>query len=121
MRSKVAAFAGLLALGAIVSVYLSYKIYAQQSPMVLYDNFDEKFLSPLKWNTYGACYTNNGMELECVREIRDESLHLAHRNFGNRDTNSGFQSGSANVSFVNPSGIKSITTDLVVRRIEEAA
>lgn len=48
-------------------------------------------------------------------------FHLAHRNFGNRDTNSGFQSGSANVSFVNPSGIKSITTDLVVRGIEEAA
>jgi len=37
-------------------------------------------------HTIGACYTDNGMELECVREIRDERLHLAHRNFGNRDS-----------------------------------
>jgi hypothetical protein len=121
MRSKAAACVGVLALSVIFSVYLSHKVYAQSSTnMVLYDDFDEKFLSPLKWNTYGACYTDNGIELECVREIRDESLYLAHRNFGNRDTNSGFQFGSASASFVNPSGIKSITADLVVRRIEEA-
>jgi len=120
-KSTVAVFAGILALGLTVSVSLSHKVYAQSSTnLVLYDNFDERFLSPLKWNTFGACFTNNGMELECVREIRDENLHLAHKNFGNRDTNAGFQFGSANVSFVNPSGIKSIRSDLVVRDVEEA-
>jgi hypothetical protein len=86
----------------------------------LYDNFDNNLLNPSKWNTIAACYTDNGMELECVREVRDEKLHLAHRNFGNRDTNVGFQFGSAAVSFVNPSRIKTITSDLVVRRVQES-
>ena len=120
-KSKVAIFAGILALGLVVFVCLSHKVYAQSSTnLVLYDNFDERFLSPLKWNTFSACYTDNGMELECVREIRDETLHLAHKNFGNRDSNAGFQFGAANVSFVNPSGIKSIRSDLAVRDVEEA-
>ena len=120
-KSAVTSFAGILALGLVVSVSLSHKVYAQSSTnFVLYDNFDERLLSPLKWNTFGACFTSNGMELECVREIRDENLHLAHRNFGNRDTNVGFQAGQANVSFVNPSRIKGIASDLVVLSVAES-
>jgi hypothetical protein len=120
-KSKVAIFAGILALGLVVSVSLSLKVYAQSSAnFVLYDNFDERLLSPLKWNASSACFTSNGMELECVREIRDEKLHLAHRNFGNRDTNVGFQAGQAHVSFVNPSRIKGIRSDLVVLSVAES-
>jgi hypothetical protein len=120
-KSAVTTFAGLLALGLVVSVSLSHKAHAQSSTnFVLYDNFDERFLSPLKWNTFGACFTSNGMELECVREIRDGKLHLAHRNFGNNDTNVGFQSGQAALSFVNPSRIKSITSDLKVLSVAES-
>lgn len=121
-KSAVAAFAGILALGLIVvSVSLSHKVYAQSSTnFVLYDNFDERFLSPLKWNTFGACFANNGMELECVREIRDENLQLALRNFGNRDTNVGFQFGQASLSFADPSGIKGFASDLVVRGVAES-
>jgi hypothetical protein len=120
-KSVVGIYTGILALSLVVSVWLSRKVYAQSSAnFVLYDNFDERFLNPLKWIPFGACYTTNGMELECVREIRDENLHLAHRMFGNRDSNAGFQFGGANVFFVNPSGIKSIRSDLVVRDVEEA-
>jgi hypothetical protein len=120
-KSAVTAFAGLLALGLVVSVSLSHKVHAQSSTnFVLYDNFDERFLSPLKWNTFGACFTSNGMELECVREIRDENLHLAHKNFGNRDTNVGFQFGQASLTFANPSRIKGFASDLVVRGVAES-
>jgi hypothetical protein len=112
----------ILALCFVLLVFLSHMVHAQQasSNLVLYDDFDERFLNPTKWNTFGACYSGNGMELECVREIRDEKLHLAHRNFGNRDTNVGFQFGQAALSFVNPSQIKSITSDLTVHGVAES-
>jgi len=121
-KSTVAVFAGMLALGLVVSVCLSHKAYAQSSTnFVLYDNFDERFLSPLKWNTFGACFTSNRMELECVREIRDEQLRLAHRTFGQRDSDTGTQVGEASLFFANPATIKGITTDLVVRRTQESS
>jgi len=97
-------------------------VYAQSSAgLVLYDNFDERFLSPLKWNTFGACYTSNGKELECVREIRDERLRLAHRTFGERESDAGSQVGEASLYFANPGAIKSITTGLVIRNTQESS
>ena len=104
----------------LLAVMLFAGLYAAAQTTALYDNFDKKFLNPSKWYPIAACYTDNGTELECVREVRDEKLHLAHRNFGNRSTNMGFQFGSASVSFVNPSQIKSITTDLVVRDVAQS-
>ena len=111
----------VLAVCFLLLVSLSHMLHAQASSnLVLYDNFDERFLSPTKWNIGGACFTTNGMELECVREIRDEKLHLALRNFGNRDTNVGSQFGQAALTFVNPSQIKSITSDLTVQGVAES-
>jgi hypothetical protein len=86
-----------------------------------YDSFNHRFLSADRWTTSSACFAGSGLELECVREIDDGRLRLAHRNFGQRDSDAGFQFGSASVSFVNPSSIKSIATDVVVRDIEESA
>jgi hypothetical protein len=86
-----------------------------------YDTFSRRLLSPLKWNTFSACFTTNGQELECVREIEEGRLRLAHRNFGQPDTDTGFQFGDANVSFANPAAIKSITVDLIVRSIDESS
>jgi hypothetical protein len=77
-------------------------------------------LSSKRWIPAGACYTNNGLELECVREMADARLRLVHRNFGQRDSDTGFQFGAASLSFAHPSSIKSITTDVVVQRIEES-
>jgi hypothetical protein len=84
-----------------------------------YDNFNHSLLDSSKWNTYGACYTDNGQELECVREIQNAKLHMAHRNFGGRDSDAGFSFGSASASFINPASIKSITTDVTLRSIQE--
>jgi hypothetical protein len=59
--------------------------------------------------------------LECVREIAQGKLRLAHRNFGLRDSDEGVSVGSNAVNFVNPSSIKSITTDVTVRNFEESS
>jgi len=83
-----------------------------------YDNFNHALLDPLKW-TLPACSQANGQEMECVREIQDGQLHLAHRGFGNRDSDVGFQFGAASLYFIDPSSITSITTDLTVRSIQE--
>lgn len=91
---------------------------AQKS--IPYDDFNQRLLNPLKWNTFGACFTENGLELECTREIQGGQLRMVHRNFGQRDNDVGFQFGSASLSFANPASIKRITTDLLVRNIEES-
>jgi hypothetical protein len=85
----------------------------------LYDNFDHKFINPSKW-AYAFCFSGSGLELECVREIRDEQLHLAHRGFGLTTSNSGLQNGGAGVGFANSETIKTIKTDLVVRGVVES-
>ena len=85
---------------------------------VPYDNFNHALLDPTKW-TLPACSQANGQEMECVREIQHGQLHLAHRGFGNRDSDAGFQFGSASLYFIDPSSINSITTDLTVRSIQE--
>jgi len=84
----------------------------------LYDNFDHKFIDPSKW-AYAFCYSGNGLELECVREIRDEQLHLAHRSFGLTNSNTGQQNGNAGVGFANSETIKAVKTNLVVRSVLE--
>jgi hypothetical protein len=62
----------------------------------------------------GACYTTNGLEMECVRQIQNKKLHLARRTYGNRDTNPGLQFGDANLVFASPSRIKTISTEITV-------
>ena len=115
-KSKVAIFAGILALGLVVFVCLSHKVYAQSSTnLVLYDNFaDEKFLNPAKWSLYGACFTWS--VLECVRVIQDDKLRLAVRNYGATNSNQGVAYGPSELHFTNPTPVKSIATELTVRR-----
>lgn len=86
----------------------------------LYDDFNHRFLDPGRWSTMNACWTANGQEQECAREIQNGQLHLAHRNYGNRDADTGFQFGSANVVFAHPSWIKSITTEITVVQTAES-
>jgi hypothetical protein len=93
---------------------------AQTLTTTLYDDFNQSFVNPSKWSTNSACFTTNGLEQECVREIQNGQLRLAHRNFGNRDTDQGFQFGSANVNFAHPARIKSITTEMTVIRSAES-
>lgn len=98
---------GLVALGARAQTF------------ILYDNFDERFIDPSRW-AYALCYSGSGLEMECVREIRDERLHLAHRSFGLTTSNSGLQGAAALVGFANSQTIKAVRTDLVVRSIQES-
>ena len=100
--------------GFLLFTVLSCVAQTSTQGLRLYDDFKYKFLSPSKWSTISACFTPNGAEQECVREIQDGRLRLAHRNYGNRDSDTGFQFGSAFVAFARPSGIKTITTDIVV-------
>ena len=85
-----------------------------------YDDFDHKFINPSKW-AYALCFSSNGLEMECVREIGDEHLHLTHRHFGVQGNDGGQQNGSALVGFANPQNIKAIRTDVTVRNNLEAA
>jgi hypothetical protein len=85
-----------------------------------YDNFHDRLLSPDRWALSDACGSDNGREMECVREIANGKLHLAHRQFGLRDSDQGTQFGIAQLNFANPWLIKSVSTDVVVQDIEEA-
>jgi hypothetical protein len=115
-KSRVGARRSILALFLILSPYVSRRVYAQQpsTTLMLYDNFDERFLSPSKWSPYGACFTWS--VLECVREIRDGRLRLAVRNYGVTTSNQGSQYGPSELHFVNPAPIKAIAAQLVVQR-----
>ncbi len=104
----------------IFAVVLLATLSCAAQTTTLYDNFKGKLLDPSKWSASSACFTNNGLELECVREIQNGKLRLVHRNFGNRDTDTGYQFGSANVFFANPSLIKNITADVTLMRIDES-
>jgi len=114
-KSNVAVFAGILALGLIVFVRLPRNVHAQSSTnLVLYDTFDETFLSPSKWSLYGACFTWS--VLECVREIQDDRLRLAVRSYGATNSNQGNAYGPSEAHFTNPTPIKRIAASLTVRQ-----
>jgi hypothetical protein len=106
----------VLTLCFVLFAYLSHAVYAQRpsSGLVLYDNFNQKFLDPTKWSTFGACFTFSF--LECVREIQDGKLRLAVRNYGATNSNDGNQYGPSELHFINPAPIRTIAAQLVVRR-----
>ncbi len=89
-------------------------VRASASDLVPYDNFKQKFLDPTKWSTFGACFTFSF--LECVREIQDGKLRLAVRNYGSTNSNDGSQYAPSELHFINPAPIKTIATQLLIRR-----
>jgi len=99
---------------------LSGGAYGQWSPpLVRFDNFNQKFLDPNKWATSSPCFT--WTVLDCVREIQNGQLRLGVRGFGATDSNQGSQYAESELHFLRPSTIKSIATDLVLRRLEGPA
>ena len=89
---------------------------AQGSPagLVLYDNFDEQFLSILKWSLFPVCF--NSTALECVREIQDGKARLAVRNYGLPTDNVTVQYEPSELHFTNPASIRTIAAQFVVLR-----
>ena len=83
--------------------------------LVRYDNFNQRFLDPNKWATSSPCFT--WTVLDCVREIQNGQLRLAVRGYGATDSNQGGQYGESELHFIHPATIKSIATQLVVRRV----
>jgi hypothetical protein len=110
---KAKSVAVVLLVAALSGVALAQKSF-------LYDDFSQPLLNPQKWATIVACYSGNGQEVECVRGIQNGALVLAHRNFGQTDSDTGSQFGGAFVNFINPASIKSITADVVVQNIQES-
>lgn len=94
----------------------SFLVQAQQSSLhfVLYDNFNQQFLSPNKWATSSPCFTWS--VLECTREIQNGQLRLAVRGYGATNSNQGTQYGESELHFIKPGPIKSIAAQLVIRR-----
>jgi hypothetical protein len=94
----------------------AFASHAQGSPagLVLYDSFDETFLSISKWSLFGVCY--NLTALECVREIQDGRARLAVRNYGLPTDNVGVQFEPSELHFTNPASTRSVATEFAVRR-----
>jgi hypothetical protein len=101
--------------------WLAFLLFAPLScaaqTKILLDNFDHKFLDPSRWYPSPAC-AGGGLEMECVRVIEDESLRLAHREVGQRDSNIGSQFGAAMALINHAETVKSVTADLVVRSVD---
>ena len=88
---------------------------ARHHKPVYYDTFKEEWLDPAKWSvSSGPCgYWSPG--LECVREIQNGHLRLEIRVFGATDSDYGSQGWGAELDFVNPNTINSITADITQR------
>lgn len=102
----------------LVALLIFASLPCAAQTLTLYDNFDHKFINPSRW-AYAFCSPEDGPELECVREIRDEQLHFSHRAFGLNSSNTGQNNGGAGVGFAKSETIKTIKTDLVVRSVLE--
>jgi len=90
-----------------------------QSGLVMYDNFNERFLDPNKWLTSSPCFT--WTVLECAREIQNGQLRLEVRGYGATNANTGTQYGESELHFLNPNRVRSIASQLVVRRTRAAS
>jgi len=101
-----------------LAVPLFASLLSTAQTVTLYDNFNQRFINPLRW-AYAFCFSGSGLELECVREIRDEQLHIAHRGFGLTTSDTGAQNGGSGVGFANSQRIKTVRTDLVIRSLVE--
>ena len=102
----------------LLAVLLFATLSCAAQTKIRLDDFDHKYLDPARWYPIPACYSGAGLEMECMRTIEDGKLRLAHRNFGLRDSDSGSQFGWATAFINHAETVKSVTSDLVVRRID---
>ena len=118
MKTKyVAALVSSLLLAGIAAAQTSTNL--NQFASILYDDFNQQLIDPLRWTTGASCWSSDYAEMECMRTIQAGKLLLAERTFGQRDSDTGNQVGLASLNFANPAAIKGVTADIVVRAIEE--
>jgi hypothetical protein len=119
MRSKIVALLLSSMLLAGIALAQTSTPSSSQLASILYDDFNQPLIDPLRWTFGGACWSSNFNEMEMCSGDPEGKLLLAHRNFGQRDTDTGNQFGQASLSMANPASIKSISAGVVVRGIEE--
>jgi hypothetical protein len=100
----------------LLAVLLFATLPCAAQNLTLYDNFNQRFLNQSLW--FSTCAGFSVTE-ECATDIHEGHLHLARGLTGNTDSNTGTNGGAATLFFLDPAPIKSITSDIVVRRIEE--
>ena len=109
-------------LASLASAAWEQQTTANATPLnnkpVYYDTFNQKWLDPAKWLVgWGP---ECGLSLECVREIQNNKLRLAVREFGATDSDYGSPWSNVDLYFVNPNAINSITADATLRRFDAA-
>jgi len=94
----------------------------------IYDQFTGRFLDSSKWLTTPTCSatvfldTDASLNLpDCAREIQGNKLRLMVKTYGNRLSDVGRQFGPAELYFINPNAINTITTTLTVKRADAVA
>ena len=115
---KTAVLSSLL-LAVVVSILTPAQLTFAQSGLVMYDNFNHRFLDPNRWLTSSPCFT--WTVLECAREIQSGQLRLKVRGYGTTDSNAGSQYGESELIFLNANRIKRMASELVVRRTSAAS
>jgi len=114
---KTAVLSNLL-LAFIASLLTPAQLTSAQSGLIMYDNFNQRFLNPSKWLTSSPCFTLT--VLECAREIQNGHLRLEVRGYGATNSNTGNQYGESELHFLTPSRVRGIATQLTVRRTSAA-
>jgi len=114
---KTAVLSNLL-LAFIASLLTPAQLTSAQSGLIMYDNFNQRFLNPSKWLTSSPCFT--WTVLECAREIQNGHLRLEVRGYGATNSNTGNQYGESELHFLTPSRVRGIATQLTVRRTSAA-
>ena len=97
---------------ALLFCVASTVMASAQSGLTLYDDFNQKFISPAKWYTQWQCGSPSVME--CEREIQSNQLRLRVRGYGTSDTNNGNQFGVSEV-YLTSARVKDIQAQVVVR------
>lgn len=105
----------VLAASLIFSLYV-IRAEAQRPAchLVLYDDFNQRFLDPSKWTHSGSWF---GSALDAVREIQQGGLRLAVRSYGTTDSNSGNQVAQDDLHFANPDSMKGIAATFKFRQV----
>lgn len=83
--------------------------------VTLYDNFNQRFINQALW--FSTCSGFSVTE-NCATDIRFGQLHLARGMTGNSNSDTGTIYGTAEVFFLNPVPIKSITADITVLKAD---
>lgn len=109
--------AGVLAIALAVCVAVPYATVLAQQSVVLYDDFNGKFINPDKWLGQDFGFTEVDRR-EQVREIKGNALRLASRLYGDPLTAVGSRNGGSRVRFSHPELVTTIRAELRATEVD---